>query len=435
MVFAGNVLKHIFKYRRQLGIGCGIFTILIGLYCLITGIKVGRGYVFNPGMGYILLGISFITMNFLEWKPKLMFICTSTALVLALWILIFKSGDDTIKHAVVRQQETVEPVSKLNNIPGNPSKDKVLDPVDVLDSLDDSTQAGTSGVLDALGLLLPPEIRDDPTFRKVAEVTSSGSFQKQLKEQAPLTPKEYIDLLVEHGVTELSEMDIEKEVAETYDFMAQKYQTKNPGKAPEEKDEVMAKRFGEVLKEYGVVDGIRKITTNQENVLWIGARFKGDEAAFNEWWADVVAVYEVDDAVSPSLGPIDSEFSRKVGVDISSDLPDPDVSFAERETSAAEVREDSIIPNTETGEAAIPAVDPEKVITKVSPEPPLLPTDEGLETSLKVQFSSDRLERAMSILERYGPEEGLRRLRESDPEIAEQVEQKHNRKDREEDDR
>ena len=46
----------------------------------------------------------------------------------------------------------------------------------------------------------------------------------------------------------------------------------------------------------------------------------------------------------------------------------------------------------------------------------------NLETSLKAQFSSERFERAMSTLDKYGPEEGLRRLRENDPEIAKQVE-------------
>ena len=51
-----------------------------------------------------------------------------------------------------------------------------------------------------------------------------------------------------------------------------------------------------------------------------------------------------------------------------------------------------------------------------------LPTVEGLEASLKEQFSSERFEQAMDTLERYGPEEGLRRLRENDPEVAKQVE-------------
>lgn len=105
----------------------------------------------------------------------------------------------------------------------------------------------------------------------------------------------------------------------------------------------------------------------------------------------------------------------------------PDIPFAEMETAPAEVWEDSIIPDTETGEVATPVVELEKVVTKVSPEPPVLPTDEELETSLKEQFSSDRLERAMSTLDRYGREEGLRRLRENDPEVAEQVERHRSR--------
>ena len=46
----------------------------------------------------------------------------------------------------------------------------------------------------------------------------------------------------------------------------------------------------------------------------------------------------------------------------------------------------------------------------------------NLETALKTQFSSERFERAMSTLEQYGQEEGLRRLRENDPEVAKQIE-------------
>ena len=56
-----------------------------------------------------------------------------------------------------------------------------------------------------------------------------------------------------------------------------------------------------------------------------------------------------------------------------------------------------------------------------------LPTVEGLETILKSQFSSERFEQAMDTLDRYGPEEGLRRLREGDPEVANQIERHRNR--------
>lgn len=67
------------------------------------------------------------------------------------------------------------------------------------------------------------------------------------------------------------------------------------------------------------------------------------------------------------------------------------------------------------------------------------PTEEIFEASLKERFSSERFEQAMSTLDRHGPEEGLRRLGKSDPELARQIEaarngeeQQRDRKDSEE---
>ncbi len=51
-----------------------------------------------------------------------------------------------------------------------------------------------------------------------------------------------------------------------------------------------------------------------------------------------------------------------------------------------------------------------------------LPTAESLETSLREQLSPERFTRAMSLLNRYGPEEGLQRLKETDPALASQIE-------------
>ncbi len=58
-----------------------------------------------------------------------------------------------------------------------------------------------------------------------------------------------------------------------------------------------------------------------------------------------------------------------------------------------------------------------------------LPTEENIESQLREQlnperFSPQRLNQAMQTLNQYGPEEGVRRLRESDPEIAEIVEKR-----------
>lgn len=58
---------------------------------------------------------------------------------------------------------------------------------------------------------------------------------------------------------------------------------------------------------------------------------------------------------------------------------------------------------------------------------PELPTDESIEAQLQERlnsqnFSPRRLSTAMQTINRYGPQEGLRRLKESDPEIAKVLE-------------
>ena len=46
----------------------------------------------------------------------MMLTCTVVALGLALWLLVFKPGDDPTKHVSVVQQEIVEAVSKPNGV-------------------------------------------------------------------------------------------------------------------------------------------------------------------------------------------------------------------------------------------------------------------------------------------------------------------------------
>ena len=58
-----------------------------------------------------------------------------------------------------------------------------------------------------------------------------------------------------------------------------------------------------------------------------------------------------------------------------------------------------------------------------------LPFNENIETQLREQFnpnefSDDRINSALETINRYGPEEGLRRLSKSDPKIAAQIQQK-----------
>ena len=59
---------------------------------------------------------------------------------------------------------------------------------------------------------------------------------------------------------------------------------------------------------------------------------------------------------------------------------------------------------------------------QLAPSVPELPAKERLQTMLRERFSSERFNRALQTLTQYGQKEGLRHLKTSDPEIAEQVE-------------
>ena len=62
------------------------------------------------------------------------------------------------------------------------------------------------------------------------------------------------------------------------------------------------------------------------------------------------------------------------------------------------------------------------------PAAPERPIDVTLEKALRSQFSPQRFTRAIQTLNQYGPEEGLRRLKAADPEVAAQVERLLQRK-------
>lgn len=61
---------------------------------------------------------------------------------------------------------------------------------------------------------------------------------------------------------------------------------------------------------------------------------------------------------------------------------------------------------------------------------PTPPTTERIETQLRKQLSPERFDKAQQLIDEYGREEGMRRLREMDPEAARQFEQEHLRSER-----
>ena len=318
--------------------------------------------------------------------------------------------------------------------------DKASEPSDVPSGEPSASTSLGQSMTDMMNRILTPEQRENPIFQKVMKVVESDSFQKQMQEGNPQTPQEFADLLAAHGLTEFAEVDFDKIMADAYAMAIQDYQAANPGKDPKDEDEAMAKRIGEMLKTADPASSIMKMVQDREISLWIAARFQGDQGALSEWLMPLLkGSISTGSANSPST-PTDFEFPDAFLSDMPSDEPVEQVPFVEPEPSLSDpiptsVWEESAIPDTENSSPVTPTAEPEKILTEVSPEPPAFPTEEELETALRERFSPERFERAMSTLERYGPEEGLRRLRGEDPEIARQLEQRRDREDREADSR
>ena len=274
--------------------------------------------------------------------------------------------------------------------------------------------------------------------QKAMNILASEEVKQEIKAAAAAgTRPEFLesisnfkDYMISKGVTEFAILD---QVPSHYQELFQK---QYPGKSPSDLDSEMRQRLIEMIQEFGYDKGREKFLRTPEIAVWTAARFNlfGDDETSISAWTKSVYADEFGDAADASdsnaLTPMSQEANSFAETS-------PEIFFTENETAPSdraptEVGEDSPIPDAVDRDVTPPAVKPEKVVTKVSPEPPALSTEAVLETTLRERFSSERFDRAWSTLERYGPEEGLRRIREDDPEVAKQIERHRNKSGREE---
>jgi hypothetical protein len=168
-----------------------------------------------------------------------------------------------------------------------------------------------------------------------------------------------------------------------------------------------------------VMDVLQRFNTTQSNRVWRFGYFNGYEGEYE--WGQRIQRDAVDIVVnsihqhepfegSPSSSVPESFATEGFAMDVGAAArpPDPsDIPAAMPSGAEKEKRPESFDTQFFQGlETQLSAV----------------PTDVGLETQLRGRFSPERYGRAGETLRRYGPEEGLRRLRTSDPEVATEME-------------
>ena len=158
------------------------------------------------------------------------------------------------------------------------------------------------------------------------------------------------------------------------------------------------------------------------NKIWMRGYFNGYDG--HVAWADTIR---------QNAESIVAEGPSAV-TDVPSLLTDPAVTTETSLTDVAEEPQDAQPAqrneNTLFEEAAQPSQnlpDVEGKLTELFTVPEL-PTEVSLEKALRHHVSPERFNRAIDILNRYGPQEGIRRLKEADPGAAAQIERYLQRK-------
>jgi len=180
---------------------------------------------------------------------------------------------------------------------------------------------------------------------------------------------------------------------------------------------------------------ITEFLGNARNHAWVAGQFQGD--GFGKWVSDVIYGSRSDvptEIAQPESLPIDAD-----NVDMFDIAPQEYISEEDVETlSDVDILPDADKTDGLDESGTPPNIDIEAELERqLLTEIPELPTEEHFEESiekvLRDRFNPDRFHQAMETLNRYGPKEGIRRLQESDPEIAAHVErllQKRNRPNR-----
>ena len=206
-----------------------------------------------------------------------------------------------------------------------------------------------------------------------------------------------------------------------------------PTGEPEDFEPEMRRKYAELYKGFTEENQIEivltqtpKFLSNPRTRAWMKGYFNRD-GNFTAWTSSIRQ--EILDANSQKgtaeQAPRPTDSSAPDELDMFLDLFEQD-DVTEEKDLQRDVGTPAVFEESNTADIPDGSQERPEVVTLDALEPPELPTDKSVETQLRAHFDSERfspkrLNTALQTLNRYGPEEGLRRLNAADPEIAEYV--------------
>ena len=248
--------------------------------------------------------------------------------------------------------------------------------------------------------------------RKVDQVMESPAYQAFLATR-PNSMKEFSDFFASQGV----EFPQARFVGIFHEMFGEQF----PEDSAAELEPSMREKLSTLFWEHniqagadtdseGVEDVIVEFFVEDSNIAWAMAHFEGDYFEISRWATDVL---------QHSVLSVTEEAASSDAHEVSVPAKNKHFNLEPSERVVESQADEELVQSALEGFESIPIENGGDIKTELMPEASV--TEESLETSLRGSFSPVRFNRAMEILNRYGPEEGPRRLQSSDAEVAEHV--------------
>ena len=212
----------------------------------------------------------------------------------------------------------------------------------------------------------------------------------------------------------------------------EKFQKHFPGETPEAVEpqmrETLTNLFFEIESQSDYIKVINDFVADEKNAAWIMGRFPGREKEFGSWVVDLLknaqnsqpaplAPLPADTPVVVDTESFDDKVLENFPTESLESVPIPS-------TTPHGFKENDVLTESDIdNETEIRAL-----LERSSPNTSEMPTETRFEKILRETFSPQQINSALQTLNRYGPEEGLRRLQRSDPDIATHLERLIERK-------
>ena len=284
-----------------------------------------------------------------------------------------------------------------------------------------SKTGGTNGIEEFKAFFSEEQLAD-PIAQRMFEILESPAGQEFLKSNP-------------NGLADTFAFFESQGIKMNHNFFIEKYRKVFPTGEPEDFEDEMRQRFTEMVgsgepdprnqEEFNrFTNALTEFLQDERNYAWVTGRFQGNNKAFSQWVIQTLqnpGPLPVEQMPETLVSEGENAFEIPRDTQDATEIQDPVVP----PTDAAELS-----PETPASEGELPTTETEllELLTENPPEMDgenltlELPTEAEFEAALREQFNPERYQKAMSTLNRYGPEEGLRRLKSDDPEIAKQIE-------------